>query len=168
MPIISFISNTYNFLTTNYTYYYDNLSKLTDSNDLVFFHNNPSAYLSSFIDIHSPNSGVIVWKFNRHTNTFYQTISCDKNTKRLPVLSATLIYDNTTINIDDFINSLKIESANYGYPTLQQVMEAWAYKSGIVFDRSKAWKINYLDTDVNEYTKFIFTDSWNFACFTKN
>ena len=95
-------------------------------------------------------------------------IQSDKNTKRLPVLSATLIYDNTTINIDDFINSLKIESANYGYPSLQQVMEAWAYKSGIVFDRSKAWKINYLDTDVNEYTKCIFTDSWNFACFTKN
>ena len=168
MPIISFLTNTYNFITKNYTYYYDNISKLTDSNDLVFFHKNPSAYLSSFIDIHSHNSGVIVWKFNRHTNTFYQAITNDRSTKRLPVLSATLICDNEKIGLDDFIDSLKIESVNYGYPTLQQVMEVWAYTSGIVLDRTKAWKISYLDTDVNEYTKCIFTESWNFTCFIKN
>jgi hypothetical protein len=168
IPIITFITSTYSFLTNNYTYYHDNVLKITDSNDLVFFHNNPSAYLSSFVNTHSANSGVIVWKFNRLTKTFYQTISSDKSTKRLPVLSATLICDDTKINLDDFIESLKIESVNYGYPTLQQVMEIWAYTSGIVLDRNKAWKINYLDTDVNEFTKCIFTDSWNFACFIKN
>jgi len=168
IPIITFISNTYSLLTKHYTYYYDNISRITDSNDLVFFHKNPSAYLSSFVNTHSTNSGVIVWKFNRLTNTFYQAISNDKTTKRFPVLSASLVCDDTKINLDDFIESLKIESVNYSYPTLQQVMEVWAYNSGIVLDRTKAWKISYLDTDVNEYTKCIFTESWNFTCFTKN
>lgn len=162
MPILSLVKDTYNCVTKVYNHYYDNILKISDNNDLIFFHNNPSAYLSSFIDIHSANSGVVVWKFNRYTSTFYQTISNDKSRKRFPVLSATLFCNDTKINLDDFIDSLKIESVNYSYPSLAQVIEVWAYSSRTVLDRSKDWKINYLDTNVNEFTKSIFTDDWEF------
>ena len=154
VPLVSLVKDTYNFVIKVYAHYYDN-------NELVFFHNNPSAYLSSYIDVHNSNSGVVVWKFNRYTSTFYQAVSDDKTTKRLPILSATLVCNETKINLDDFIDSLKIETANYSYPSLAQVVEVWAYSSRTVLDRSKDWKITYLDTNVNEFTKSIFTDDWN-------
>jgi hypothetical protein len=94
VPFVSLVKDTYNFVIKVYAHYYDN-------NELVFFHNNPSAYLSSYIDVHNSNSGVVVWKFNRYTSTFYQAVSDDKTTKRLPILSATLVCDETKINLDD-------------------------------------------------------------------
>ena len=168
MPIVSFIKDTYNSVTKTYAHYYDNILKIHDKNDLVFFHNNPSAYLSSFIDIHNTNSGVIVWKFDRYRNTFYQTVSRDKSTKRFPILSAILLCDNTKISLDEFFDSLKIESVNYSYPSLAQVVEVWAYSTKVVLDRSKEWKITYLDTNVNEFTKAIFTENWELQATTNS
>ena len=168
LPILIFAKNTYNILVYDISYYYTNAIRAFSSNELYFFENNPSAYLSSFIKSHNENSGLVVWKFNMYHNIFYSYNCAFKDTKRFPILSASLENDSTKINLDDFFENIRVETSNPGFPTLQQVVEVYSYKSGTVFDRTKQWKLNILDNSLNEYTLEIFKDSWPFTSFTKN
>jgi len=163
MPIISYVTNIYNVVVNNINYYTDILNKASNSNYLYFFEKNPSAYLSSYIDHHNIDSGVLVWKYNRYTSTFSHYNCINKDVKRFPILSASLICDNKKYNLDDFFNTIKVEKACLEFPTLQQVLEVWFYTTGTVLDRKKDWKLNYLDTNINEFTLNVFEESWKFV-----
>ena len=163
LPYISTFTNIYNLIIYNMNYYYNTVNKAISSDYLYFFENNPSAYLSSYIEPNNNDSGTLVWKYNRYTNTFGHYNCNIKDTKHFPVLSASLTCDNKKYILDDFLNNLKVEKTCLEFPTLQNVIEVWSYNTGIVLDRKKSWKFNYLDTNINEFTLNVFKESWNFV-----
>jgi len=168
LPLLIFAKNTYDTIVHDFSYYYSAAIRLFNSNELYFFENNSNAYLSSFVKCHNENSGLIVWKFNMYHNIFYSYSCAFKDTKRFPILSASLENKNTKINLDNFFENIRVESSNPGFPTLQQVVEVYSYKTGTVFDRKKEWKLSLIDTNLDEKTLDIFEDSWPFTSFTKN
>jgi len=139
-----------------------NLYKQTTADTLVFFDKNPTPYFSSYLDLKNKQNGVIVWKYNINKKLFYQYNCIVKDTKRYPIMSAHIESENDTIYLDDFIHSIRIESSNVGYPSLQQLMEVWSYSYGIVLNRNTNYDIIYLDNDVNEVRLDLFTGSFNF------
>jgi len=159
LPVVSFLQNIYKEIS----YYTNLIMKVPKMNELLFFENNPSAYLSSFVDENNNNSGVVVWRYNLYYNLFYSYSCMLKDTKHFPILSGSLICDDEKINLDNFFEEIKVESSNPNYPSVQQIIEVISYKYGYVFDRTKNWKLNYLDNNVNEFTLDIFKDSWNFT-----
>ena len=162
LPVLMYTKNLYDNIVYEFNYYYYTITKSLGSNDLVFFQANQNAYLSSYINVAHKCSGLVVWRYSIYYNTFYSYECAFKDTKHFPVLSMSLECESNKINLDDFIEELKVQASNPGFPTLQQVMEVYSYKSGIVFDRTKPWKLNILDANVNEYTLDIFNDSWPF------
>ena len=130
---------------------------------IYFFENNPTGYLELFVNEKSIYNGLVVWKYSRSKKLFYQNKCIHKDTKHLPILSAVLQTENFSINIDDFINDIHIEASNLGYPTLQQVLEVWSYETKNILDRTKEWKLNYMDNNVNDFSLDIFKDSWKFG-----
>lgn len=163
VPLIIFFKNTYDSLSNECSYYYNVLSKVLNSNELVFFENNPNAYVSGFINTNSENSALVLWRYNFQTKVFNSYNCIHKDTKHFPILSACLVSDSKKINLDDFFEELKVETSNNGFPTLQQVMEVYTYTYGVVLDKTKSWKLNILDSSVNEHTLDIEKDSWPFT-----
>jgi hypothetical protein len=168
LPIIMYTKSVYDSLTYEFTYYYDTLKKSLTSNELIFFENNPNAYLRSHVNTVHKCSGLVTWTYNIYNNMFYSYNCAFKDTKHFPILSASLICDSEIINLDNFFEETKIQASNPGFPTLQQVIEVYTYKTGIVFDRMRPWKLSILDSSVNEYMLNIFKDSWPFTENPKN
>lgn len=168
LPVLTYTKKAYDSVVYDFTYYYNIFTRSLTSNELIFFENNSSAYLSSFVNSLHKCSGVIIWRFDIYNNVFYSYSCVRKDTKYFPILSASLICDSEKINLDDFFQELNVQTSNPGFPSIQQVIEVYTYKSGIVFDRMKPWKLNILDTNVNEYTLDIFKDSWPFTENIKN
>ena len=165
LPVVTYTKKTYDSVMYEFSYYYNAFTKSLNSNELVFFENNPNAYLSSYVNTGHKYSGLVTWRFNLYNNVFYSYNCVLKDTKHFPILSASLICESEKINLDDFFEELKVQASNPGFPSLQQVIEVYTYKSGIIFDRTKPWKLNILDSYVNEFTYDIFKDNW---CFTYN
>jgi len=163
MPFITFAHNTYN-------YFYNEAMNIMKIDTIYFFENNPTGYLELFVNDKSKYNGVIIWKYSRSKKTFFinKCIHDLHNTKHLPILSAVLNNDNDNINLDDFINDIHIESSNYGYPSLQHILEVWSYESKNILDRTKIWKLNYMDNKLNEFSLDIFKETWNFDKNNKN
>lgn len=168
LPALTCAKDVYENILHEFTYYFNNIIKSINSNELIFFENNPNAYLGSHIKTGHTYSGLVIWRYNIYYNTFYSYDCAFKDTKHFPILSMSLQCESYSINLDDFIEELKVQASNPGFPTLQQVMEVYSYNSGIVFDRTKPWKLNMLDANVNEYTLDIFNDSWPFTENLKN
>lgn len=168
IPLFTNFKNIFESIMNDVYYYYDNIKRVSNSDELIFFHNNSNAYLSSFIDTNNKNSGVVIWKYNRYYNIFYSYNCSLKDKKHFPILSGSLICDNFNINLDNFFEDIMVENSNPNFPNLQQVIEVYSYLTGIVFDRTKPWKLNYLDNNLNEVTLDIFKESWTFTDFTKN
>ena len=168
LPVLMYAKEVYENIAYECTYYFNTIVKSLTSNELIFFEGNPNAYLSSYVKTGHTYSGLVVWRYNIYYNTFYSYECAFKDTKHFPILSMSLECESTKINLDDFIEELKVHASNPGFPTLQQVMEVYTYTSGIVFDRTKPWKLNILDTNVNDYTLDIFNDSWPFTETSKN
>ena len=169
VPIISYVSNLYESQKKELYSLFDNLYKGYNSDLIVFYDNNPIPYIYSFV---TKSHGLIVWKYSRYNNTFYNYICLHKDYKRFPIISATIeeVKDNNknieVACLDDFFNNLKIENSNLGFPTLQQILGVWSYNNGIIFDRNKTYLMKYLDDNLEEHTKNIFTD--NFPDFSKS
>ena len=135
--------------------------KQANANTLVFYHNNPTPYITSFIKMNDKNNGVILWKFDMNKNLFYQYDCYEKDSKKLPIMTAHIeIYQSNgnkdKIYLDDFIHSIRIEQSNQDFPTLQHIIEVYAYKNGIVFDRNKKHDFCYIDNNVNEIKLDLF------------
>jgi hypothetical protein len=160
MPVVTFFEKTYNYL-------YNELLDTLKMNVIYFYENNPTGYLEAFVK-NTNHNGTVVWKYNRSKKLFFQYNCINRDTKHFPILSATLQHENATISLDDFINDIHIEASNLGFPTLQQVLEVWIFSSGIVLDRTKPWKFNYMDSELNEFSIDPFKDSWNFTKNHKN
>jgi len=157
---IEYVYNTYNII--NYTI--NSIQNGFNSDVLIFYDKNPSAYISSYIDEHNTYNGTILWKYNRFHKKFFQYSCIHKDVKHFPIISATINLDDKVISdITYFFNDLSIESSNVGYPSIQHVIEAYTYNSGIVFDRTKDYRLIILDTHLNEHSKNIFTDDFTFT-----
>jgi hypothetical protein len=91
-----------------------------------------------------------------------------KDKKHLPILSSSIIEkkdDNVVkvlYNLDNFIEEITIESCNVSNPTLTQFIYAWMYTNNIVLDTSKKYYLEYMDTNLNVFTKEIFVENFNF------
>ena len=150
-------------LLNNLYYVYQNIIKGYNSDIIVFYKNNPTPYLLSYVN--NSNNPVIVWKYNRYTHLFYSYNCFIKDYKKLPILSASIIDDNSNVlyNLDDFLDSIKVDASSCNYPSLQQIIDVWSYSTGIVLDRTKNYKLEYIDTNVNINSKNIFTEDFNFV-----
>ena len=159
IPFFHFIKMVFNEIYYNY----ENVVKGYNSNIIVFYKNNPTPYLLSYIN--QSDNPVFVWKYNRKHNMFYSYNSSIHDYKHLPILSASILGDDSKVlyNLDDFINNLKINASNCNYPSIQQIIEVWSFSSGVVLDRSKQYTLEYMDTHVNVYSKNIFTDDFEFV-----
>jgi hypothetical protein len=168
VPVLSFTKNIYNSIVGEISYYYNTITKLTQLNELLFIENYSNAYPSAYINNLHKYSGTVTWRFDLYKNIFYSYNCAFKDTKRFPVLSASLVCDSEQINLDDFFETIKVQASNPNYPSLQQVLEVYTYKSGIVFDKKMPWKLSMLDSNINEHMLDIFKDSWSFTENTKN
>lgn len=156
MPIVTYFNDVYNCI-------YNEVLNIMKIDKLYFFENNPTGYLEAFVK-DSPNNGTILWKYSRSKKLFYQYKCISKDTKHLPILSAILECDSySSINLDEFINDIHIETSNYGYPSLQHILEVWSYETHIILDRTKSWKLKYMDLNINEFSLDIFNETWNFS-----
>ena len=163
MPIVTAYYNICNYL-------YNEAMSTMKIDTVYFFENNPTGYLELFINNKSHYNGIIVWKYSRSKKTFFlnKCIHDLHDTKHLPILSASLNNGIDIINLDDYINDIHIESSNYGYPSLQHVIEVWSYETKNVLDRTKLWKLNYMNNELNEFSLDIFKETWNFDKTNKN
>jgi len=155
VPVLTFIKSFYNYLKNE-------VFEITKIDKIVFFENNPTGYLECFISENHKLNGVVVWKYSRSRKLFYQYKCLKNDTKHLPILSATLKCEDEIINLDDFINDIEIEASNIGFPTLQQVLEVWSIETGIVVDRTKPWKLNFMDSNLDEFCLDLFNETWSF------
>ena len=167
LPIVSYATHLYETQKNELYSLLDNLYKGYNSDIIVFYENNPIPYIYSFI---TKSHGIIVWKYSRLNNIFYNYNCLHKDFKRFPIISATIEEvkdDNKNIEVaclDDFFNTLKVENSNISVPTLEQVLGVWSYNNGIIFDRTKTYLMKYLDDNLEEHIKNIFTDNFsNFA-----
>lgn len=140
--------------------------KQLTANTLVFFDKNPTPYFSSFLDLENKNNGVVLWKYDLNKRLFYQYNCSIKDTKKFPIMTAFLeVSDSSSkeiIYLDDFLNSVYIDASNFGYPTLQQLMEVWSYTSGIVLNRNKKINFVYIDLNANEISLNILNEDFSF------
>ena len=168
VPVVSFFEKLYENKVNELYSLFDNLYKGYNSDVLVFFKNNTTPYIYSFIN-NNHNNGVIVWKYSRYHNMFYNYTCLYKDVKRFPIISAVIeeVKDDneTTVEIaclDDFFNNLCVEQANIEFPTLQQIIGVWSYSNGLVLDRTKTYLMKYLDDNLEEHKKNIFTENFTF------
>jgi len=167
IPLMNYVSDKIKLLYNSSIFYYKSINSALNSDILYFYEKNPTAYIGSFIDPHNINNGVITWKYSRSAMKFFQYSCLYKDVKHFPIISAYIALDGTSLFIlDNFISEIVIERTNADYPTLQQVLEVWAYSTGIILDRTKAYTLCYLDTHLNEHTKNIYTENFTFP--TKN
>jgi hypothetical protein len=132
-----------------------------NSDRLVFFAGNPNAYIASYT--HYDTSSIIVWNYNRYRQLFYMYNCGIKDTKHIPLLCAKLtLHEKEIYNLDKFVDTIRIDSSNCGYPTPNQLLEAWAYTEGYVLDRREPYVLEYLDSNLNDYKINPFTDDFIF------
>jgi hypothetical protein len=134
-----------------------------NSDILIFTKNNDHPYFEYFFD----NNSVTIWKYNRYTKLFYNYNCATKDIKRFPLLSASIgiMKDDKFIshfNLDEFIDTVYIESSNCGYPTLTQFIYAYMYTNKVLLNKTDEYYINYLDTCANEFIKKIFVEDFDF------
>lgn len=162
-------NKTKEYIQTVYTYInnaYDNIVFGLNSDVLLFYKDDDHPYFQYYFN--NKNSSITVWKYNKYKKLFYNYNCSAKDTKRFPVLSASIgtIKDNiftSLINLDEFIDTLYIESSNCGYPTLTQFIYAYMYTNKIYIEKSKELYINYLDTSANECIKKLYYEDFNFC-----
>ena len=161
IPFYNYLVETSNYIYNTITYIKNKLYSGANSNRLVFFSENPHAYIASYIRIDT--SSIILWNYDRYLYLFYMYKCSIKDTKRLPLLCAKLTLDNKEIyNLDTFVDRVRIDSSNCGYPTPIQLLEAWAYSEGYVLDRREKYMLEYFDSSLNEYTINPLTEDFIF------
>jgi len=167
LPMINFVSKSYESIIKEATFCIDNIQKGYNSDILIFYDKNPSAYIYSYI--HKNNDAIITWKFSRYYNTFFNYNCLYNDVKRFPIITSTIeeICEDSTkkiiVCLDDFFNELRVERSNIGFPTLQQVLEIYTYTNGLVLDRNKTYLMKYLDDNLDEHILNIFSDNFNFS-----
>lgn len=163
IPLFNSVKQSLKNIYNNIYFYYTSILKAIKSDTLYFFEKNPSAYICSYIDVHNVNNGVAIWKYNIITKKFYQYSCLYKDVKYFPIITANIMLDDKVcFTLDEFFSDLMVERTNADYPSLQNVLEVWTYTTGIVLDRTKNYKLLYLDTNLSEYTKNIYTENFYF------
>lgn len=165
LPYYNKLKEVYNNLLSYVYQTYDNIQFGLNSDTLVFYNNYEAPFFEYFC---KNNLNVKVWKYDRYNKLFYNYNCALKDTKRFPLLSASIgILSNEQFvplyNLDEFIDTVSIESSNHGYPNLTQFIYAYMYSNNIFFDKSKGYYIQYLDTSANEFTKQLFVDDFDFC-----
>ena len=145
---------------------YENILFGLNSDIILFFKGDDHPYFQYYFD--KNNRQITVWKYNKYNKLFYNYNCSTKDTKRFPLLSASIgtktenkfikLYD-----LDEFIDNIHIESSNCSYPNLTQFIYAYMYTNKIYLNKSSDLYINYLDTNANEYTKKLFVEDFDFT-----
>lgn len=156
IPIYNYVSSIFYRINFNII----SILKGLHSDVIYFFKDNSAPYISSYIN--TELSAPIVWKYSRYTKTFFLYNCIEKDVKRFPILSASLKCNDILLHLDDFLSEIKVESSNSTYPTVQHILELYAYTNGIVLDRTLPWTIIYMDLEANEHEKKAFTENWDF------
>ena len=151
-----------NYVSELFSFTYKQLT----ANTLIFFDKNPTPYFSSFLDLENNHNGVVVWKYDLNKRLFYQYDCYTKDTKKYPMMTAFLeISDSSskeTIYLDDFLNTVRIDTCNFSYPSLQQLMEVWSYTTGIVLNRNNKINFVYIDLNAKEISLDVSQDDFSF------
>ena len=157
IPTYNFLNKTLNNVYESIYYTCNNILKGYNAGTLYFYENNPNVYMSSFIDTSNKLNGVIMWKYDIFTQTFYNYSCCFKDTKYLPVLTASVeLHDKLIFDLTDFVRNIKVESSNINYPSLNHILTAFEYTNGIIFDRNQSYVFKYFDTNLDEKTVNLF------------
>jgi hypothetical protein len=166
LPIYSTIKNVIDTTYNTIIHTYNNIVFGLNSDTIVFYKNYDAPFFENFfLNNIKP---IVEWRFNRYNKIFYSYSCMHKDKKHLPILSSSIIEkkdDNVVkvlYNLDNFIEEITIESCNVSNPTLTQFIYAWMYTNNIVLDTSKKYYLEYMDTNLNVFTKEIFVENFNF------
>jgi len=164
IPFYNLAYESINSIYSEIVFTYTNIIKGYNSRILYFYDKNPNVYLESFIDSTNKLNGPIIWKFDISKRVFFSYKCLQKDTKYLPILSGIVkLHDKQVIDLTDFLTSLRIESSNITYPSLQNILGAYEYMHGIILNRNLPYKLDILDTDLNSksldlFASIIFTN----------
>lgn len=150
IPAYNFINESINTIYNTITFNIGNIIMGYKADTLYFYENNPNVYISSFIDSTNKLNGNVLWKYNMYTNTFYNYGCMYKDTKFLPILTATIkLHDKTIYDLTEFISNMKVESSNLNYPDINHILGAFEYIKGIIFDRNQSYTIEIMDNNLS-------------------
>jgi len=159
IPFYNLVYESINSIYSEIVFNYTNIIKGYNSGILYFYNNNPNVYLESFIDSSNRINGSIVWKFDIYKRVFFNYKCNQKDLKYLPTISASItLHDKQVLDVTDFFTSIRVESSNINYPSLQHILGAYEYTYGIILDRNLPYKLDLLDTDLNTKTVDLFSN----------
>lgn len=165
LPVYNKVSDYIHTIYTNIYETYENVLFGLNSDVLVFFKNDDHPYFENYFN---NTTDITTWKYNKYKNVFFNYNCLTKDTKRFPLLSASIgIKKETTFiklfDLDDFIDTVHIEASNFGYPNLTQFIYAYMYTNKIYINKSNDLYINYLDINANESMKKLFIEDFDFC-----
>ena len=117
-------------------------------------------YHEHTVNIHASTSADVDFVYNMDKKAFHD-VSDFTVTKYLPILSIEVIRDDVAIyDLTDFIESMTVVSdvSAFRYPSVSQIVNAWAIGSQIVFDTSIDFKVRCVSSEGEEY-EFSLTDT---------
>ena len=168
IPFYNSVSDSINTLYNIAQFYYNNVKGL-NSSTLYFYENNSNVYYISSLDTHNNLNAVNVWKYDMYHKLFYNYSCSQKDTKYLPILTATItLHDKHIVDLTDFLSSIKVESSNVNYPSLQHILGAYEYTYGIILDRNLPYRFEMLDTELNTKVLNLFENTDIFTNISKN
>lgn len=144
---------------------YDNIVFGLNSDEMVFYKDDDHTFFECYFN---ERYGITLWKYNKYKRIFYNYNCSTKDTKRMPLLSASigLMFDDKfskVYDLDEFIDTLHIQASNLSYPSLTQFVYAYMYTNKVYIGKSENFYINYLDVNANEYTKKLFVQDFDFC-----
>ena len=159
IPFYNLAYESINSIYSEIVFTYTNTIKGYNSRILYFYDKNPNVYLESFIDPINKLNAPIIWKFDMYKRVFFSYKCLQKDIKYLPTISATVtLHDKQVLDLTDFFTSIRVESSNITYPSLQHILGTYEYIYGIILDRNLPYKLDLLDTDLNSKSVDLFTN----------
>ena len=121
-------------------------------------------YHEHAVNIHASTSACVDFVYNADNKTFHD-VSEFTVTKYLPILSLEIVRDEEAVyDLTDFIESMTVvaDVSAFRYPSVSQIVNAWAIGSQIVFDPAIDFKVRCVSSEGETY-EFNITDTIDLA-----
>jgi len=121
-------------------------------------------YHEHAVNIHASTSASVDFVYNAENKTFHD-VSEFTVAKYLPILSLEIIRDDEAVyDLTDFIESMTViaDVSAFRYPSVSQIVNAWAIGSQIVFDPAIDFKVRCVSSEGETY-EFNITDTIDLA-----